>query len=613
MDLFEHADRMDRQKAEDPAHEDRADSPAGVTETPAPAPADTRVSSAELRATVVTLANALHAASDLAGIPASRVADWRSAVATFVKVTGREADTMPIAPASMVAALKAVRPGLFKIKAKRWANVRSSLAGLAAAVGWHADRTRLRMEVTGEWARLRNLLPRHPHKACFSGFARHCQACGIEPHEVDEAALDRYRHWLSTETFDLNPSSAIHGVRAIWNKNAGKTPDWPQRRLVAPPDPRNFALPLDAFPPSFIEDLDGFTEVMRCPDPFDATGAKALAEHTWRDRRGHLIRAASILVQEGVVKAEEITSLKVLASPTAFRVVLGAMHRKAGRTWKGNASLVAQALVDAARRWVRLDDATLDELEKLRNAVKPGKPGIGQRSQRRLQAFDDPEMLRRFFRLPGELFKAADRLHAEGRSDDAARLHERALGLAILQLQPLRRRTLARIDIEEHLRRDVRGRIVTLSMPGELTKNGVEISAPVPDDLARRMAKHIRVHLPVLRGNRAGTWLFPGDTKDGHKEPGALAKAVTKEVVDVLGIEFNLHLARHVAAMVLYDASPDAGPVAQRLLAHRQLSTTESFYGRLKTRSAHGKWGEILDGMRAKERKRNSGRKGGKS
>ncbi len=171
-----------------------------------------------------------------------------------------------------------------------------------------------------------------------------------------------------------------------------------------------------------------------------------------------------------------------------------------------------------------------------------------------------------------------------------------------MQLQPLRRRTLAVIDVGKHLLRDARGRIVSLNMPGSLVKNGVDISAPIPDDLARRLDKHIRVHLPVLRGERQTDWLFPGDTPQGHKSPSTLAKRVSKEVENALGVEFSLHMVRHVAASVLYASSPDAGPVAQRLLAHRQLSTTETFYGRVKTRSAHRDWGKILDDMRAKER-----------
>jgi integrase len=610
MDLFEYAAReADREPGETP---DDSSAPAlcdaPVAPRPLP-PAGAAATPCDLRETVVTLADALRAAETMPGVPAGRLADWRSAVATCCRVTGAKPEETAIAPRTMVPLLRAVRPGLYRLKAKRWGNVRASLAGLAAAAGWHAGRERLRLVVTGEWAVLRESLPHSPQKANFSGFARHCQVEGITPEEVTEETVAAYRTWLETWTYDLHAAVTIHGLRRIWNRHAGATPGWPARKLPAPKDPRIFALPLEDFPEGFRTELEGFTALMREPDPFDEKASRPLADQTVRDRRGHLIRAASILVLAGLKTPGDFDGLKPLVEPGAVKAVLRHMRTKAGGKWNGNSEEVALVLHDVARRWLKLDPGSLEALAQLRAAVKSGPRGIGKRSLRRLEAFDDPIVLKRFFRLPGELFKAADRLQAEDRPDQAARLHERALALAILQLQPLRRRTLALIDIDSHLRRDPRGRFVTLSMPGELVKNGVEISAPLPDDLARRLAKHVRVHLPRLRDGKGGTWLFPGDTPTGHKDPQTLAKTVTKEVERALGVPFSLHLVRHIAAMVLYDSSPDAGPVAQRLLAHRQLSTTESFYGRLKTRSAHREWGDVLDRLRAKERAKASGAK----
>lgn len=601
MDLFEYADRDehdDRRPDEEPealAAPVGGDGPTGpkslLPATGAEVPVD-------LRETVITLVDALRAAETMPGVTPGRLADWRSAIATFERLTGRDPETMAIAPIEMVPALKTVRPGLFRLTAKRWGNVRGSLAGLAALVGWHADREQLQRKIAGPWADLLALLTRTPQKANLAGFARFCVVEGINPECVDEATVEAYRVWRTTATYNLNTDRTIHGLRRIWNANAGNTAGWPDRKLSPPKDPRVFALPLSAFPASFEADLEGFVEEMRNPDPFG--DKRAMAENTWQDRRGHLIRVASILVNDGHLKAEEVTGLRVLVTPVAMRTALRSMHRKAGGKWNGNAQDVAITLLDVARRWVKLDDSSLETLQALRGAVKAGPRGVGNRSMRRLEAFDDPIMMKRFFKLPTDLFRAADRLVEENRLDEAARLHERALALAILQHQPLRRRTLALIDVEKHLRRDIRGRIVTLSIPGVLVKNGIDISAPIPDDLGRRIVKHIRLHLPHLKGDAAGNWLFPGNTGGGHKEPGTLAKGVVKEVERALGVEFSLHMVRHIAAMVLYDSSPDAGPVAQRLLAHRQLSTTESFYGRLKTRSAHRVWGELLDTMRTK-------------
>ena len=273
---------------------------------------------------------------------------------------------------------------------------------------------------------------------------------------------------------------------------------------------------------------------------------------------------------------------------------------------------MAALLFDVARRWVRVPEAVLKPLEEIREAVKVPRQGIKGRALARLEQFDDPAVLTRFFRLPREHFQAADKLKADGRNDQAARMHERALGLGLLQEQPMRRRTLLELDIEKHFRRDAKGRITTLSVPGELTKTGVEISVPLPDGLSRRISKHIKEHHPILCRGTASTWLFPGQGPRGHRADETIARSVSKLVRDALGQEFNLHLVRHIAAMMLFDSNPNAGPVAQRLLGHRQLSTTEHYYGRIKTRGAQREWSDMVDKLRGKERKANARRTTGK-
>ena len=80
-------------------------------------------------------------------------------------------------------------------------------------------------------------------------------------------------------------------------------------------------------------------------------------------------------------------------------------------------------------------------------------------------------------------------------------------------------------------------------------------------------------------------------------------------VRDAVGAEFNLHLVRHLVATLLYDADPDNGPVAQRVLGHAQLKTTERIYGTLRTRGAQRNWADLLDRRRdALRRSRPPGR-----
>ncbi len=141
MNLFEFADLdADRDNRRDPEN-----LPDESVSSPEPEIPTTATSTpADMRTTVVTLADALRVAETKAGVTPNCLVDWRSAVASVARLTSRKPEDMRIAPREMVPLLKAVRPGLFRMKAKRWANVRSSLASLAAVVGWHAGRERMR-------------------------------------------------------------------------------------------------------------------------------------------------------------------------------------------------------------------------------------------------------------------------------------------------------------------------------------------------------------------------------------------------------------------------------------------------------------------------------------
>jgi integrase len=65
-----------------------------------------------------------------------------------------------------------------------------------------------------------------------------------------------------------------------------------------------------------------------------------------------------------------------------------------------------------------------------------------------------------------------------------------------------------------------------------------------------------------------------------------------------LGVAFSIGLIRHIVATMLYESSPQAGPVAQRLLGHTSIKTTEMLYGHLTTRSAHATWAKVIEKQR---------------
>jgi integrase len=166
----------------------------------------------------------------------------------------------------------------------------------------------------------------------------------------------------------------------------------------------------------------------------------------------------------------------------------------------------------------------------------------------------------------------------------AAHLHERALMLNLLLVDPVRRRTLAAIDLQRHVRHDERGRTIGLHIPRNETKNGIEIETPFDAPLAARFARHLRVFRPSLRGAQ-GPFLFPSPD-GGARNPDTVAKRMTQIVRDALGTQFTPKLMRHIVATMLFEASPENSLVAQRVLRHTSIKTTEQMYGVLRNRGA---------------------------
>jgi integrase len=380
-------------------------------------------------------------------------------------------------------------------------------------------------------------------------------------------------------------------------------------------------LKLDAFPVSFAEDLTAYLTLLTAPDPFEqpleplgdgrSHVARPLSPVTIADRRRFVLRAASILVAAGE-PIERMTSLAVLVTERAMRTVLTELYRRGldrqqrnagageaiSKAWTGDAVTMAMVLFDIARRHLRLDKAELERLKGLKAQVQHRYPGLGDRVRARLSQFDDPRALRDLLKLPKSLFEAADKLLKDGCPARAASVHEVGLALALLLLLPMRRRNLAALDLQRHLVRNGQGRVVLLRIPGAEVKNGITLKAEVSSELARRIDRHIKIHRPALMRTVSTTaWLFPG-RGEHHRCPEAIANKVSRAVERMVGTKFNLHLIRHLVATLLYDADPNNGPVAQRVLGHAQLKTTERVYGTIRTRGAQRTWADLLDRKR---------------
>ena len=126
-------------------------------------------------------------------------------------------------------------------------------------------------------------------------------------------------------------------------------------------------------------------------------------------------------------------------------------------------------------------------------------------------------------------------------------------------------------------------------------KNGSDFHGVIPPELAARIDRHIKRFRPQLPGS-GGPFLFPG--KDGTRPTKNLGARISDLVADELGLRFNPHLVRRLAACLILDAEPHNAVVAQRVLGHSTLRMTEHLYGALRNRSALSQWHDMVSRTR---------------
>ncbi len=339
------------------------------------------------------------------------------------------------------------------------------------------------------------------------------------------------------------------------------------------------------------------------PSPLDRVFNRKKAPLTLIDIRGTLLRAASVLVSRRVA----VTSIRDVVAPVPFKLVLlEAFERLSdGKKWPSRATSIATYLFAAARDWAKLSPEDLAEVATLRKMVKAPATEMTQKSRDRVAQFDDPRLLVAFFELPYEMFLAADRMFKDGKPKRAAHLHQVALALAILQAKPLRRRNLAALEHGRHLLSKGSRRFAELRIPASETKTGAHLQAVFPEQLARRIDKHLSTYRSLIETVPC-PFLFP-NSLGNHLAASTLASNVTKLVQRHVGARFNVHLARHLAATLLFDDDEGNLPVAQVLLGHADQRTTARFYAQQRTRGAQIKWMQSLE-KRVERAKRGTGR-----
>ena len=198
----------------------------------------------------------------------------------------------------------------------------------------------------------------------------------------------------------------------------------------------------------------------------------------------------------------------------------------------------------------------------------------------------------RLIELGRTLMDSAD---ACQRKIDRACQYRDGLLIALLAYRPLRRRSLAELRLDTHLRRIGSGYV--LALQGENTKSGQSLEFPVPEPLVPyliRYLEHYRLLFPHRQDEQA-LWLSAkGGALTGH----AIYVRMCRRTETAFGTAIHPHLFRDIAATTIAREAPENLAVARDLLTHSNVETTLRHYSQAKTIDAARKFTAAIDQFR---------------
>lgn len=263
-----------------------------------------------------------------------------------------------------------------------------------------------------------------------------------------------------------------------------------------------------------------------------------------------------------------------------------AEHRHGGET-SGGLHQLALGLCMLGRE-LGIEPRRLEQVREYASMLSDGngdrkvrKKGLTAKNRERLRQFRDPARRDALLCLPTDLMADARRINHKVK---AARLAEVAVAIAIETVAPIRLKNLAGLRTDLHFDRTVPGRLY-LTIPEYEVKNGAPLEFELPDRVRELLDTFLADFRPCLIAAPC-PWLFAREDGTDHVHQTVLARRVTETIAERLGLEMNLHLFRHLAAMLILDRDPGAYDLVRRILGHAELSTTLDAYAGMESLSA---------------------------
>jgi integrase len=544
-----------------------------------------------------TLQDVIDRVVDNAALSDSRKRDLRSGIVVYAKVIGEPPAAIPMDLASIRKTLDGVVPLQAKVSRKRWANLRSDIAGAIAASGLQPMLKTFGVELDKDWP---GLLDAANDKAVANGLSRLTRWASlrhVSSEKIDSAALGQFFAELESGSLVRNLRFQRRNVAKLWNRLVALLPDRGLQTVQIPSSTvTSNRLPWQLLPASLRKENDDYLSWCSVPDPLDEDArARALASATLRLHRDHIHLAASAACSAGI-NANRLTSLSRLVEPEMFRTIMRQQWKERGQKPTSYIVSLASVLIKIASEWVKVPPEQLAALKEIRSKLGRTRSGLTEKNKAVLRRFDDPRLLGKLINLPDVLWRAARRNMPLSKGWWFIDL-QTALAIDILLHIPLRIENLHALKFDQHLHwPQGKGKPALMVIRYDETKNEEPLEFELPSVLSERLYTFRNEIAAAVIGRRPD-FLFV--SKSGKRRTlRTLGVAIERTVIRRVGVKITPHQFRHLGAKLALDANPGAYELVRQLLGHRSLKTTTRFYAGPDTRRAGRAHADLIRKLR---------------
>jgi integrase len=517
-------------------------------------------------------------------LPLQRRRNICSSIRTLARALGMKPADIPAHATFLRGMFDRIHPEQSGINRKRLQNVRSDIRFALLHAGLMGQGQTYMAPLTAEWQRLFDILVDRQFKYGLSRFMRFCSAQGIAPSAVDDQLSNAFLEAMEQETFVIRPMVVHRNAVRLWNRAAGQIDGWPDKQLTVPSRRQTYTLPWSAFPDSFRSEVETWLSRLRGDDLLAEEGPdRPLSPATIKARRFAVLQLASALVRQGH-EVEAVDSLAYLVDMDRAKEALTFFLERSGDRKTSQIHGLAYTLKLIAEKWVKVDEGHLAQLKTLCRRLNPGRTGLTDKNRASLRQLEDDHNAALLLEFPRRQLEEARRI--DPGSKRAALKVQIGLAVELLLMTAIRVGNLATLNIERHFHwsRSSRRGTVHLVIPAAEVKNREDLEFELPQETAELLEVYLEEYRPRLTDGPS-PWLFPG--RGGKPKRGAgLSTQIKDRVRNATGLEVNAHLFRHIAAKLYLDDNPGSYEVIRRVLGHRSMDTTTSFYTGLETVAA---------------------------